>query len=651
MIKKFISLILCILFITILFQLIVYGNDYNIIEKKSIGYYGSKTNFYLSENGYLYISGINFNSSYGNPYFKDNFTGYEYINNDKPLKIMDNVKKIVTDNSEMMIFAIKEDNSLWVMGTNIFGKYTESDCFDKFLNEYTTTTPYFVKIMDDVREVSCIDYTTYLIKTDNTLWGYGNNINGQISESPNFIIEPVKIMDAADVISNLYSKKSTFILKNDNSLWAMGKNEYGQLGTGNKVSCGEFTKILDNISYVKCYDSRNYALSKNNTLYCWYYNDNSEYECSDEEYIQYKNEEQLTPLKLMEDVKKFEFYNNIDYILQTNGNLRLSGIFRGVRNHEYQESVYKDILISDVNDFILYDGELYILKNTGKAYKGGRTIDVLDNKFIEEISQEEFNSMKEEFLDLSYTNEDFENSKVLAVPSKIKILFNGTETEFDTYYVNGNDYINISDFINKINKYGFNISLKIDESWQNDLSDDYIERGSFEKRRYNSFCVKENKNKIYINDKQILSQLFYINNNYCCKIQDLLECLNFNIIWNNSAHYYEINSNEIFSLAGNLYRVPDIIDYYDVFTNELTSRLKFDYEGFVYTKEHDSSDNQAYVVELYEKVDKELFSEYNFYVEKYKSKINNEIYTEYQYWYDKANTAIQELRELVEKMY
>ena len=89
----------------------------------------------------------------------------------------------------------------------------------------------FVKIMDDVRKIEAGKYHGFLIKNDDSLWGFGSNIYGQIGLNIFSDLNPipVKIMD--DVLNIVAGEYHTIIMKKDHSIWVLGRNDKGQLGT------------------------------------------------------------------------------------------------------------------------------------------------------------------------------------------------------------------------------------------------------------------------------------------------------------------------------------------------------------------------------------------------------------------------------------
>ena len=85
--------------------------------------------------------------------------------------------------------------------------------------------------MDSVAAVSCGYNHTAVVKSDGSLWMWGDNHYGQLgngsTERSNI---PVKVMDNIAAVS--CGNDHTVAIKTDGSLWAWGSNKFGQLGNG-----------------------------------------------------------------------------------------------------------------------------------------------------------------------------------------------------------------------------------------------------------------------------------------------------------------------------------------------------------------------------------------------------------------------------------
>jgi alpha-tubulin suppressor-like RCC1 family protein len=117
------------------------------------------------------------------------------------------------------------------------------------------------------------------IKTDGTLWGWGENTNGAIGMTSN-TIPAYEQLSVQMSVSNqwIYNKSgsgNSFAIKVDGTLWGTGRNANGVLGIGNTTSQFVFTQVGTATNYVAVdgYDEHTLALRSDGTLWGWGLND------------------------------------------------------------------------------------------------------------------------------------------------------------------------------------------------------------------------------------------------------------------------------------------------------------------------------------------------------------------------------------------
>jgi hypothetical protein len=126
--------------------------------------------------------------------------------------------------------AIKTDGTLWTWGRNADGELG--------INVAGTTTSRTTPVTTfaggtNWKQVSCGGYKyTVAIKTDGTLWGWGNNAYGQIANANYNPITPVTIFAGGTNWKQVScGLRHTAAIKTDGTLWTWGSNSYGQLGS------------------------------------------------------------------------------------------------------------------------------------------------------------------------------------------------------------------------------------------------------------------------------------------------------------------------------------------------------------------------------------------------------------------------------------
>ncbi len=195
----------------------------------------------------------------------------------KPIKVMDNIKDVNLGRGK--IAAIGTDSKLYIWG-GICGH----------THRYT---PLFV--LDNVKKVICDNYAEiYALTKDNKLY----TCKGTIKD--NDMIPIVTFIK--DSVKDVYSSElTTALITTNNELYMWGHdvryaNPYGELGDGTNEGFHEPKKIMENIKFVSLSMHSSSAITINNELYVWGYNDFSALGLGDKSHI-------YSPTKLMSDIR------------------------------------------------------------------------------------------------------------------------------------------------------------------------------------------------------------------------------------------------------------------------------------------------------------------------------------------------------------
>ena len=125
--------------------------------------------------------------------------------------------------------AIKNDGSLWTWGWNNVGELG----IGMVDGGVYYGNPIRIGNTNDWKEVSTGQYYTVAIKIDGSLWGWGENRTGQLGDGTTINrAAPVRIGNDFDWQTIATGPSRTVAIKTDGSLWGWGANSNGEFGDG-----------------------------------------------------------------------------------------------------------------------------------------------------------------------------------------------------------------------------------------------------------------------------------------------------------------------------------------------------------------------------------------------------------------------------------
>jgi alpha-tubulin suppressor-like RCC1 family protein len=170
--------------------------------------------------------------------------------------------------------AVKTDGSLWTWGTNQYGQLGDVILSDK-------TAPTQTSLGTNWKFTSCGNYFTAAIKNNGELWLWGRNMYGALGNgNTDSKSSPVQtVAGGTNWKSVSCGFEHTGAIKTDGTLWLWGNDAYGLLGDGTSEMKSSPVQTIaggTNWKSVSCGGYNSAAIKTDGTLWTWGLNDNGQ---------------------------------------------------------------------------------------------------------------------------------------------------------------------------------------------------------------------------------------------------------------------------------------------------------------------------------------------------------------------------------------
>ncbi len=212
---------------------------------------------------------------------------FDVMRNLQDFEGISNVTQIVSNGLDY-ILALKDDGTVWAWGNNEYGQLGNRDLVERRGKLYSfrnSDKPVQVTGLSDVIEVSAYQNTSYALKTDGTVWAWGNARSGltgngkpvlhyMTTVTESYTVSPEKVVGISDVIAI----HGPMALLSNGTVWTWGQNNYGQLGNKGTEATSTPQQVagLTNVSAI-CSNihGMRMVLKADGTLWSWGENRNN----------------------------------------------------------------------------------------------------------------------------------------------------------------------------------------------------------------------------------------------------------------------------------------------------------------------------------------------------------------------------------------
>lgn len=224
---------------------------------------GNDNGVTVKNNGQIYTWG-----SYNYPEWNQGF----FID-DHPVMVANLIGIVKLAAGGVHNLAIKTDGSLWAWGRNAWGELG-----DGMPTESMRATPLRLGTENNWTSVAAGRYHSFALKTNGTLWAWGNNAFGQLGIGPGNSYVPMQIGTDNNWKSVAAGITYGVALKTDGSLWSWGSNYFGQLGDGTQTDKNNPVQVGDAHNWASLFGgyTNTFAKKADGTLWAWGNNDNGQ---------------------------------------------------------------------------------------------------------------------------------------------------------------------------------------------------------------------------------------------------------------------------------------------------------------------------------------------------------------------------------------
>ena len=170
--------------------------------------------------------------------------------------------------------AIKTDGTLWTWGRNAYGQLGQNN------TTYAFSSPVQVGALTTWSQIGAGSNHTAAIKTDGTLWTWGNDGSGRLglNQPDTDRSSPVQVGALTSWLQVSAGINFTAAVKTDGTLWTWGAGSNGKLGHNNVINRSSPVQVGSLTTWAKVTAGNNasFAIKTDGTIWAWGSNTNGQ---------------------------------------------------------------------------------------------------------------------------------------------------------------------------------------------------------------------------------------------------------------------------------------------------------------------------------------------------------------------------------------
>ena len=250
--------------------------------------------------------------------------------------ILTNWKQIAKSNSTITA-CIKTDGTLWTWGPN-GDALAKVGALGQGLGQFgRVSSPVQVGSLTNWKQVGCGGFHTACVKTDGTLWTWGDASTGQLGLGDGFtdMSSPVQVGTLTNWKQVAGGESHTACIKTDGTLWTWGENSSGQLGLLDRTARSSPVQVgvLTNWKQVVCGTFHTACIKTDGTLWTWGENSSGQLGLQD-----IANRSSPVQVGSLTNWKQVSSLGNYTACIKTDGTLWMFG-YNGVGNQGLGDAI------------------------------------------------------------------------------------------------------------------------------------------------------------------------------------------------------------------------------------------------------------------------------------------------------------------------